>query len=172
VDAEWAQLLTSWEEVLRDLERDPLSTADRLDWAAKYCLIEQFRDGENIAADDPWLRSLDLSYHLMDPSLGLFYGLLDSGSFRLPFAREEIYGQPLRAPAGTRASLRGGCIERFGGQVESAQWDGVLISDGKRKIELDLRDVFSPDKIALGRSVIEAARTPGDLLALPFAKIL
>ena len=168
-DAEWSRLLAAWDEVLNDLERDPLSTSDRLDWTAKYRLIEQFRESEAIASDDPWLRSLDLSYHLMDPAQGLFYGLLESGAFRLPFARESIYGLPLRAPD-TRAALRGGCIEKFGADVESAQWDGVRLKNGKTRVEIDLRDVFSPEQITLGRNALAQARTPADLLVLPFAK--
>jgi len=171
VGAEWRQLIEAWDEVLNDLERDPLSTADRLDWSAKYRLIEQFRESEKISGDDPWLRSLDLSYHLMDPAHGLFYGLLASGAFRLPFPMDTIYGQPLRAPATTRAALRGGCIEKFGGQVASAQWDAVILTDGRKRIELDLRDVFSPEKVAAGLAAIAAAQTPADLLTLPFAKM-
>jgi proteasome accessory factor A len=171
-DAEWSALVDAWEEVLLDLERDPLSTSDRLDWSAKYKLIEQFRTGEGIAADDPWLRSLDLSYHLMDPAQGLFYGLLESGAFRLPFPREAIFGRPLCAPPSTRAALRGGCIEKFGGQVESAQWDGVVLRDGDRRIEVDLRDVFSAERVAAGRAAIAAAARPADLLSLGFAKTL
>jgi Pup amidohydrolase len=171
-DPTWTRLLADWDEVLGDLERDPLSTADRLDWAAKYRLIEQFREGEGIAADDPWLRSLDLSYHLLDPAAGLFYGLRDSGAFRLPFPATAIYGLPLRPPLTTRAALRGGCIEKFGGDVESAQWDGVVLRDGRLRVELDLGDVFSPDRVAAGRAALAAARRPGELLSLPFAKTL
>jgi Pup amidohydrolase len=171
VDAEWTRLVRAWEEVLNDLERDPLSTADRLDWTAKYRIIEQFCESEKIAPDDPWLQSLDLSYHLMDPAQGLFYGLLESGAFRLPFSRESIYGQPLRAPTSTRASLRGGCIEKFGAQVVSAQWDAIVLKDGRKRIEVDLRDVFSAETIALGRTAIATANSPSALLTLPFAKI-
>ena len=36
------QVHALWGEILDDLERDPLSTADRLDWAAKYTLINGF----------------------------------------------------------------------------------------------------------------------------------
>jgi len=171
VDAEWGRLVAAWEAVLDDLERDPLSTSDRLDWSAKYRLIEQFRESENIAADDPWLRSLDLSYHLMDPAKGLFYGLKDSGAFRLPFTLEADGGQALRPPLTTRAALRGGCIEKFGGQVESAQWDGVLLADASRRIELDLRDVFTLDQVNQGLAALATARTPADLLSLSFAKL-
>src|SRR6266516_6316487 len=42
LEPEWQAVVEAWDELLCDLERDPLSTADRLDWAAKYHLIEQF----------------------------------------------------------------------------------------------------------------------------------
>ncbi len=167
---EWSAVLTEWSAVLDDLERDPLSTSDRLDWSAKYRLIEQFRDAEKIAPDDPWLRSLDLSYHQLDPVNGLFYGLLDAGAIRLPFPREVIAGNGLRAPATTRAALRGGSIEKFGPLVESAQWDGVVLRGTDSRVELDLRSVFSPDQVRQGLAVLETATRPEDLLALPFAK--
>jgi Pup amidohydrolase len=170
LDAEWIAVMDAWKEVLDDLERDPLSTADRLDWSAKHQLIEQFRAAEKLASDDPWLRSLDLAYHLLDRSEGLYYGLLDSGALRLPYALKEIATPELRAPNTTRAALRGGCIEKFGAVVESAQWDGVILKDKRRRIELDLSDVFSGQRVSEGLAVLAAARSPVDLLALPFAK--
>jgi len=154
------------------LERDPLSTSDRLDWAAKYRLIEQFRASEQIAVDDPWLRSLDLSYHLLDRAQGLYYGLLESGAIRLPFPAVQLQAGILRAPATTRAALRGGCIEKFGALVESAQWDGVVLKEGRQRIELDLRDIFTLEKVELGRAAIATAKSPADLLNLPFAKVI
>src|SRR6266581_1169752 len=67
---EWKAVIDAWDKILTDLERDPLSTADRLDWAAKYKLIESFREVEGLDESDPWLRSLDLSYHLLDHQQG------------------------------------------------------------------------------------------------------
>jgi proteasome accessory factor PafA2 len=171
-DAEWSAVWEAWKEILDDLERDPMSTADRLDWSAKHRLIEQFRESEKLAADDPWLRSLDLAYHHLDRSEGLYYGLLDSGAMRLPYALKEISGYDLKPPLTTRACLRGGCIEKFGPLVESTQWDAVILNDKGRRIEVDLSDVFSPDKIEHGRAVLTTARSPADLLSLPFAKLI
>jgi proteasome accessory factor A len=139
LDREWAAVLAAWSEVIDDLERDPLSTADRLDWSAKFRLIEQFREAEKLAPDDPWLRSLDLAYHLLDRSQGLYYGLLESGALRMPYALKEISGYDLRPPPTTRAALRGGCMEKFGSVVESAQWDAVVMRDkqgtGRTRLE-------------------------------------
>ena len=172
-DAEWRAVWDAWKDVLDDLERDPLSTADRLDWSAKYRLIEQFRAKEGFAADDPWLQSLDLAYHLLDRNEGLYYGLLQSGALRLPYSLKEIIGHGLNPPLTTRASLRGGCVEKFGRIVESAQWDAVVLKDHKgRRIELDLTNVFSIEQVEQGRAVLAAAHSPADLLTLPFAKLI
>src|ERR1043166_7263952 len=71
---EWLTVAQAWESALNDLANQPLSTADRFDWSAKFKLIDQFRQAENLPEDDPWLRSLDLSYHMLDSQQGLFYG--------------------------------------------------------------------------------------------------
>ena len=63
--------MKDWEETLNDLEKDPRLTADRLDWSAKHRLIEQFREAEGLPPEDPWLQSLDLSYHLLDREQGV-----------------------------------------------------------------------------------------------------
>jgi len=170
-DADWKAVIDAWATVLGDLESDPLKTSDRLDWSAKYRLIERFRESEGLSPEDPWLRSLDLEYHRLDRAQGLFYGLLDSGAFRLPCPFETDAGPVLRPPMTTRAALRGGCIERFGPLVESAQWDGVTLkgADGSR-IELDLRGVFAPAEIRAGIQALANARSPEDLLVLPFAR--
>lgn len=169
-DPAWLELLAEWERILNDLEADPLSTADRLDWAAKHKLIEQFREAEKLEPGDPWLCSLDLAYHELDRSSGLFYGLLETDALRLPYASDAIYKHGLHPPETTRAALRGQSIEKFGPLVESAQWDAVVLKGAQRRVELDLRDVFSLDLVNSGSAAIAAAQTPEDLLSLPFAK--
>src|SRR5882724_139563 len=62
-DSEMRWLLSEWETVLNDLQRDVTSTADRLDWAAKKFLLSSFREEEKLAWSDPWLQSIDLEYH-------------------------------------------------------------------------------------------------------------
>lgn len=172
-EPEWQRVLEAWSTVLDDLERDPLATGDRLDWAAKFRLIEQFRTSENLPPEDPWLRSLDLAYHLLDRRSGLYYGLEESGAMRLPFPAAELDRRDLRPPPHTRAAIRGGCIEKFGAQVERVRWDGVVLRGANgRSVELDLSDVFSTELIDRGREVLAAAETPDDLLVLPFAKTL
>ncbi len=172
VGADWLNLLAAWETTLADLQRDPLSTADRLDWSAKFKLIEQFRQAEKLAEDDPWLPSLDLSYHLLDPQQGLFYGLLDQGAFVLPFPLAEIKAHSLCPLSSTRAAVRGRCVEKFGSAVQAAQWDHLLLRGTQGTLKLDLCNLFDPLQIKRGLEIINAARTVDDLAALEFAKLV
>ena len=172
LDPEWGRVLQAWEQVLNDLERNPLSTADRLDWSAKYNLLEQFRESEQITDSDPWLRSLDLSYHLLDRQKGLFYGLMDQGGFKLPFPAEEITRHSMCPPSSTRAAVRGRCIEKFGSSVHATQWDYILLHGTHRKIELDLRNLFDAHLVRKSLKIISAAQSVDDLAQLPFAKLV
>lgn len=169
---DWQKVAADWETVLNDLERDPLSTADRLDWTAKYQLIERFREAEGLSADDPWLQSLDLAYHLLDREQGLFFGLMDQKALRLPYPMEDICHGRLTPPMTTRAAVRGLCIERFGASVELTQWDHVTLRAGDKRLELDLRNLFDPQLIRQSLKVINSAQTVDDLRYLSFAKLV
>ena len=171
-ESEWQAAHQAWEQVLIDLEREPLATSDRLDWSAKFKLIEQFREAEKLREDDPWLQSLDLAYHLLDRQQGLFYGLQDQGAFKLPFPWGEITGHSLCPPATTRAAVRGRCVEKFGAAVQATQWDYLLLKGAQHRIELDLRDLFDPELIRRSLKVISMARTVEDLAQLSFARIV
>src|SRR6266704_1932526 len=172
LDPDWKAVLAAWDQVLNDLERDPLSTADRLDWSAKYQLIDKFREVEKLSEDDPWLRSLDLSYHLLDRQHGLFFALMDQGAFRLPYLREEITCHSLCPPSTTRAAVRGRCIEKFGSAVNATQWDYLMLQGAEKKIELDLRNLFDAQLVRQSLKIISAAQTVEDLAQLPFAKLV
>jgi proteasome accessory factor A len=172
VGADWMALMDGWEEVLDDLEREPLRTADRLDWAAKFKLVDQFRRAENLAEEDAWLMSLDLAYHLLDPKQGLFYALMDQAAFRFPYPLAEISAHSLCPPSSTRAAVRGRCIEKFGSAVQAAQWDYILLLGARGKIKLDLRDLFDAPQVKKGLEIINAARTVDDLAGLEFAKLV
>jgi len=162
----------AWEEVLNDLERDPPSTADRLDWPAKFQPIERFRDAEKLSPDDPWLRSLDLSYHLLDREQGLFYALMDQHTFRVPYPLESITSHSLCPPLTTRAAVRGRCIEKFGSAVQATQWDYIMLKGAHKKIELDLRNLFDATLVKDSLKIISAANSVDDLVQLKFAKII
>lgn len=106
-DEETDWVLREWEGVLRDLRDDYVKLVGRVDWASKLWLLETFREEERLDWSHPWLKSLDLEYHNLNPERGLYFGLVQEGRVpRLTTDRmvELAEGQP---PRNTRAFGRG-----------------------------------------------------------------
>ena len=78
-DEETDWILREWAQTLRQLSNDRPQLVGRLDWVTKLWLLETFAQEERIEWDDPWLASLDLAYHNIDPDRGLFCGLENEG---------------------------------------------------------------------------------------------
>jgi len=163
---EKAEIVNEWEEVLSDLSLDPMRCRDRLDWVAKLGLIADFRAAQNIAEDDPWLRSLDLEYHRLDFAEGLYYGLEQSGAMRLTVPEEVSTEAMHQPPKSTRALIRGKCVQKFGAAVTSAQWDHIVVETQKGAVKISLLDLFGPEEIRRYSAVVDAAKTPADLQSL------
>ena len=108
-----AALWADWNQVLTDLETDPMRCRDRLDWVAKLALIRQFQAAQNIGDDDPWLRSLDLEYHRLDLEAGLYYALEQSGAMAGAPDEAAVRRAISEPPRSTRACIRGRCIQKF-----------------------------------------------------------
>ncbi|MBI3595423.1 MAG: proteasome accessory factor PafA2 family protein, partial [Nitrospirae bacterium] len=144
-DTQW--ILKNWEEVLNDLEKDPLLLTNRLDWVAKKWLMETFVESEGCKLDDARLIAIDLEYHNMSPDRGLFIAMEMNGSMnRLssdPKIKEAIY----TPPTDTRAAIRGLCVDRFHDKIHRIQWERIIFNKGLLKKELDLSHLFDPDQI-------------------------
>jgi Pup amidohydrolase len=163
---EKAALVADWETALKDLETDVMLCRNRLDWVAKLGMVREFQKAQNLGPDDPWLQSLDLEYHRLDLTEGLYYGLEQAGTMLgVPdeAAVRRAVGEP---PHTTRAYVRGKCVQKFPAAVESAQWDHITLQSGGELIKISLMDLFAPDEILrLGRA-IEGAKSPEDLRIL------
>ena len=66
-DEETDWLLESWSFTLEALGNKPESLIGGVDWITKKWLLETFMESEGLTWDDPWLQSLDLEYHNIDP---------------------------------------------------------------------------------------------------------
>lgn len=160
-----SRLVEEWERVLGDLEADHLRCRDRLDWVAKLAMIREFQAAQNLADDDPWLRSFDLEYHRLDFNEGLYYGLEQSGAIR-GVPAEAAVRDAIKHPPFSRAYIRGKCIQKFANDVTSAQWDHITLQGREGPIKISLLDLFAPDEIVRYAKIINAARSPDDLRTL------
>lgn len=155
------QVLEMWGEVLDDLERDPLSTADRLDWTAKWALVRRF---EQRGATQAKLQAIDLQYADIDPESSLYHALVRKGAMRTMVSAEEIARAAVHPPEDTRAYFRGRAGEKFAEDLTASNWQSMLFTvDGQLyRVPLDL--LGSHTKADVGE-LIETSATTRELLS-------
>src|SRR5277367_3302757 len=71
--------LAMWQHCLEGLERDPLSLERECDWVIKHRLVEAYRDRHGLALSHPRVALLDLQYHDVNRTRGVFYRLQARG---------------------------------------------------------------------------------------------
>jgi proteasome accessory factor PafA2 len=119
-------VLELWGEILDDLDRDPASTADRLDWSAKLALLNAYR-ARGLAWGDPRLAVIDIQYHDIDPAKGLYNALVRKGRMRTLVPAEAVTAAVATPPRDTRAWLRGEVARRFPDALLAANWDALVL---------------------------------------------
>ena len=160
----FSDVVQVWEEILIDLEQDPLLTADRLDWTAKLRLLEGFRNRDNLAWDAPKLALLDLQYHDVDPRRGLYNRLAAGGRMRRLFGEAEIENAAVQPPEETRAYFRGECVARFGEALVAANWDSLVFDIGEESLRrVPMMEPLRGGKARVG-DLLDRANTPAELL--------
>ncbi len=111
--AETNWLLENWGFVLEAIPHNQHALIGGVDWITKKWLLEAFVESEGVSWNDPWLQSIDLEYHNIDPRRGLFFGVTPgkriaewNNSVRRPSATHV-------PPANTRASGRARAVAFF-----------------------------------------------------------
>ncbi len=100
-------VVAAWRDVLERLESDPMSLGRKLDWVAKYQLVEAYRAKHDLALTDPRVGLLDLSYHDVLRDRGLYHLLARQGRVEHVLDDAEVERARTEPPATTRAALRG-----------------------------------------------------------------
>jgi proteasome accessory factor A len=143
--------------VLNALETDPAALTDRLDWVAKYRLLDTFREEQGLTWSDPYMQSLDLEYHNIDPELGLYYGLEQAGQMRRLVTDSRIEAAASCPPEDTRAFIRGVFVERFGSAVRSIGWNGIAFQHNGQDLLFDMNSLVEENVSLLNQEVAAAA---------------
>jgi proteasome accessory factor A len=104
--------LSMWEHCLKGLEKDPWSLDRECDWVIKHSLIERFREREGVPLTHPKVALMDLQYHDVSRTRGLFYRMQDRGLVDRTCTDEEIERAVDEPPQTTRARLRGEFIRK------------------------------------------------------------
>ncbi|MCI7552236.1 MAG: depupylase/deamidase Dop [Actinomycetaceae bacterium] len=125
IDYDTAEILHVWQEVLDALRTDMFSASDRVEWIAKYSMLEGIRRRGNLSWDNDKLRAFDLQWHDLRPERSIVHRLDSAGGVKRIFTSEQVAWAKRNAPESTRAYLRGGVIKAFPHNVAMAGWDGI-----------------------------------------------
>ncbi|MEO8350530.1 MAG: proteasome accessory factor PafA2 family protein [Chthoniobacteraceae bacterium] len=133
MDEETDWILESWSYTLDALRSKPELLLGGVDWISKKWMLEQFRDAEGLEWQDPWMQSLDLEYHNIDPAKGLFFLVQPAkaiGEFNEMVRQREAVRIP---PPDTRACGRGQAVGLFRDSQSAyvVNWDSISIENDR-----------------------------------------
>jgi proteasome accessory factor A len=108
-----ARVLELWGRGLRALRTEDLSLVSReLDWVIKHDLIERYRAKHGLSLGDARVSRLDLAYHDISRTEGLFNLLAARGLVERVVTDLEVFEATVVPPQTTRAKLRGDFVRR------------------------------------------------------------
>ncbi len=107
------QVLDLWERGLAAVRTGRLDLVEReLDWVIKLRLIERYRAKHGLSLGDPRIARLDLAYHDISRTEGLYNLLAARGLVERVVTDLEVFEATATPPQTTRAKLRGDFVRR------------------------------------------------------------
>ncbi|MEX0868059.1 MAG: Pup--protein ligase [Nitriliruptoraceae bacterium] len=119
IDDEAKHVVGEWRAVLDGLATDPSRLSRQLDWVAKFQLVDAYRAKHGVGLQDPRIQMIDLAYHDVVRSRGLYHLLARQHRVERLLDDAEVERAMVEPPATTRAALRG----RFIRQAKAHQRD-------------------------------------------------
>lgn len=110
VNSPTQKIVTHWEDVLDKLEEEPMQLVRLVDWVTKKNLMETYMSRKSCGWDDPRILLIDLQYHDVKRSRGLYYILENGGKIEKLVSEEDIQRAMIDPPQTTRAKIRGDFI--------------------------------------------------------------
>lgn len=106
------QVLDLWERGLRAVRTGDYALVDReLDWAIKHTLIERYRAKHDLPLDDVRVQRMDLAYHDISRTEGLYNLLAQRDLVERVTTDVEVFEAMSTPPQTTRALLRGRFVQ-------------------------------------------------------------
>ena len=110
VDSITEDIVRKWENTLDKLEEDPMQLSRQIDWVMKKDLMISYMEKKDCGWDDPRILLMDLQYHDVSRSRGLYYVLEKMDMAEKVVEEEDIQLAMNEPPQTTRAKIRGDFI--------------------------------------------------------------
>ena len=137
--------LELWERTLSAIETGDHTLINKdIDWAIKKNLLDSYMEKNGLELDSPRVAQLDLMYHDITQSRGLFYLLERKGMANRISTEEEVLNAKTIPPQTTRAKLRGDFISaaQDKGKDISVDWVHLKMNDQTQRTVL-CKDPFA-----------------------------
>ena len=145
-------ILERWEQTLTTLRREPFDLVGSIDWISKLAWLEGVRGRHGLRWSDPQMRWLDIEYH------ALVGAEVPSIPFRRVTTDEQVNRLVAEPPIGSRATLRGAIIRRFGQEIEGADWHWLMMAGARYALVLpDEPPPDTADRLGQAETLAEAA---------------
>jgi proteasome accessory factor A len=150
-DADTAEVLARWADVLARLAGDPASCSRDVEWVAKLRLLDGLRTRDHLGWDHPRLAALDIQWSDLRPERGIYHRLAASGGVDRLVSDEEVARAVHEPPTDTRAYFRGTVVRQFPEAVRAASWDSVVLDTGEPSLRrIPLRDPWRGTRAHVG----------------------
>ena len=133
------QVIDLWGRTLDAIGSGDLDAiGTEIDWVIKLRLIERYRARHGLGLSDPRILQLDLAYHDINRSRGLFYLLQKRGHAARVASDIEVFRAKVRPPQTTRAKLRGDFIRaaQAHGRDFTVDWVHLKLNDQAQRTVL------------------------------------
>lgn len=162
-------ILDLWGRALDAVESGDTSQIDtEIDWAIKKKLLDTYIARGASGYDDPKIQQLDLAYHDIDPTRGVFGLLTRKGLVKNLVSHDEISHATVHPPA-TRASLRGRFIStaRNAGEPFTVDWVHLKLNN-KPHLTVMCKDPFATESAAMDDLLATLNPGPQEAWSPPF----
>lgn len=126
------QVLDLWERTLDCFDKQDFTAVNReLDWVIKRDLLQRYSEKWDLSLADAKIQRLDLSYHDVSRTTGLYNLLSERGYVKRITTDIEILESTAVAPQNTRAKLRGQFVTKAleTGKDYTVDWVHLKLND-------------------------------------------
>ncbi len=139
------RIMDLWGRTLDAIESQDYRGIDtEIDWAIKKKLLDGYRARNSLELNSPRIAQLDLTYHDISPTRGLFNILRARGSAARVVTEAEVKSAVDTPPQGTRAKLRGDFVRKAqeAGRDYTVDWVHLKLNDRSHQTVL-CKDPFA-----------------------------